>query len=499
MGPAQVRADGAPVANYTSRLASFAANLGYDDLPPAAVAHAKLCLLDTLGCGLYGSTLPWSRILLDTSEALGRGGPGTAWGSGRPLSAPDAALVNGTAVHGLELDDLHKHSIVHPGSVVLPAALALAEHEAAAHGTVTSGRQLLTAVVAGYEVAARVGMSVGTAHLIHGWHPTGTHGTLGAAAAAGHLLGLDPDRMVHALGIAGSQASGLMAAQYASMVKRFHAGRASQSGVYGAVLASRGFTGITELFESEYGGYCGTFSPSHDLTRLVAGLGEFWEITTVGFKPYATNGSCHTTIDALLEMRRTHGVSAETVARVTVHTSTATAKHVGWRYVPDSVTTAQMNLPYIVAVTLTDGAAFVAQFSAERVRDPELVALAGQVDVLVDPAIDALGDKARHAMRIEVTRTDGTVLHATREYAKGSALAPLTPAEVDAKFESLAGRLLNPGQVDRLRTLVGELDKHDDIGELIRALVPAESPSTARQSGANAPATSDGRLLEEPR
>jgi aconitate decarboxylase len=467
-----VRRDGVPATGYTRRLASFAADLRYEDLPPDVVAHVKLCLLDTLGCGLYGSTLPWSRILLGTVGAFGQPGPATAWGSGQPLSAPDAALVNGTAVHGLELDDLHKHSIVHPGSVVLPAALALAEH-AAAHGTTVEGRRLLTAVVAGYEVAARVGMSVGTAHLVHGWHPTGTHGTLGAAAAAGAILGLDPDRMVHAFGIAGSQASGLMAAQYAAMVKRFHAGRAAQSGVYGAVLASRGFTGITDLFESEYGGYCTTFSPSHDLTKLVAGLGEVWETGAVGFKPYASNGSCHTAIDALLELRRTHGLSAEEVRRVTAYTSTATAKHVGWRYRPDSVTTAQMNLPYIVAVTLTDGAAFVEQFSEERVHDPRLVALAQRVDVVVDPDIDARGDKARHSVRIVVTRTDGTVLEASREYAKGSAFDPLTPAEVDAKFDRLAGRVLGPDRADRIRTLIAGLDDREDVRDLVHALAAA--------------------------
>ena len=165
------------------------------------------------------------------------------------MSPAAAALANGTMVHAFELDDLHKRSIVHPGSVVITPALAVAEYLQG-----VSGERFLTAIIAGYEVAARVGMSVGAAHLVQGWHPTGTHGTLGAAAAASSLLGLTDKQMQHALGIAGSQSAGLMASQFASMVKRFHAGRAAQSGVYGAFLARRGFIGITELFESSMEG-----------------------------------------------------------------------------------------------------------------------------------------------------------------------------------------------------------------------------------------------------
>ncbi|MGH3745997.1 MAG: MmgE/PrpD family protein, partial [Micromonosporaceae bacterium] len=215
--------------NSTQRLAGFAAQLRYQDLPAAVVEHVKLCLLDTVGCALHGATLPWTRILRETIAELDGGGSCVIWGRPERQSCVHAALVNGAAVHAFELDDLHKVSIVHPGSVVVPAALAVAEHTGG-----VDGRRLLTAIVAGYEVAARVGMSVGAAHLRAGWHPTGTHGTLGAAAAAGSILGLDPERMTHALGTAGTQASGLMAAQYAAMVKRFHAGRAAQSGVYSA-------------------------------------------------------------------------------------------------------------------------------------------------------------------------------------------------------------------------------------------------------------------------
>lgn len=229
----------------TRDLARFAAELTFEKIPPPVVEHIKLCLLDTFGCGLFGSTLPWSKIVADFARDLGGKRESTVWGRNFKVSAPNAALANGTAVHSFELDDLHKTSIVHPGSIAVSPALAMAEHIGGCNG-----KEFLTAVIAGYEVAIRVGMSVGTSHLERGYHPTGTNGTFGAGAAAGRILGLNADKMTEDLGIAGTQAAGLMAAQYSAMVKRMHAGRAAQSGVYGALLAQKGLTGITNYSRS---------------------------------------------------------------------------------------------------------------------------------------------------------------------------------------------------------------------------------------------------------
>jgi 2-methylcitrate dehydratase PrpD len=449
----------------TRRLAAFASSLTFGDVPRGVVDHAKLCLLDTVGCGLFGSTLSWSRILAGCVHELEPAGSSTLWGLSPKTSPTGAALVNGTMVHGFELDDLHKRSIVHLGSVVTTAALAVAESLGGCSGT-----RFLTAVIAGYEVAARVGMSVGAAHLLAGWHPTGTHGTLGAAAASGSLLRLTPEQMQHALGIAGTQACGLMASQFGSMVKRFHAGRAAQSGVYAALLARRGFTGILPLFESEYGGYLTTLSPRSDRALLTAGLGETWETGVVGFKPYSTNGSCHTSIDALIEMKQRHGFGGDEVEAVRVFTSSATKEHVGWPYRPDSVTTAQMNLPYIAAVTITDGEAFVDQFTEERTRDERLVALARRVDVTADPGIDAKGDAFRHAIRIEVVLKDGRVLKDARESAKGSAASPMSREEIETKYAKLAGKALPHARARRVQALVYGVDALADVGLLATEL-----------------------------
>jgi aconitate decarboxylase len=460
-------------ATSARALAGFLADLTPADIPDEVFSHARLCLLDTLGCGLFGASLPQASIVRDMLAAQGSSGTSLAWGTRDCFPAADAALVNGTAVHAFELDDLHPRSIVHPGSVVASAVFG-----ALPLRTGATGMDVLTAIVAGYETAARVGSAVGSAHLIAGWHPTGTHGTLAAAAGAGVLLGLDAGRLANALGIAGSQSAGLMASQYESMVKRFHAGRAAQSGTYSALLAERGYIGIKDLFEAEYGGYLGTFSPRADPAWLTRGLGTTWETLAAGFKPYSTNGSCHPTIDCLRELRSAYGITRDDVASVEIWASTATVKHVGWRYRPDTVTTAQMNLPYIVAVVLTDGEAFTGQFTDERIREPELVEFSDRVHVHADPDIDAEGDGGRHKTRLQVILRDGQSFAAERSHAHGSSADPMSVTEVREKFRRLSRTALDDAAVTRLEAVVDRLESEADLRELTGLLQPG--PAAAR-------------------
>lgn len=438
----------------TQEVARFIASVGSEDVPDDIRAHARRSLLDTVGCGLYGSTLRWSRILRSTLGEIDGGDACGVWGTGTRLSGPHAALANGAAVHAFELDDLHKESILHAGSAATPAALAAAEMCGG-----VAGDRFLTGVIVGYEVGARVGMTMGTAHLLQGWHPTGTHGALAAAAAAASVFGLTHEQAQHALGIAGSQAAGLMAAQYFSMVKRFHAGRAAQSGLYAALLARAGYTGIANLFESEYGGYCSTFSPTYDLVSLTDGLGSRWEAGRVGYKPYSANGSCHPAIEIVQEIRKRNGITADMVDEVRVFASSATVAHVGWPYEPKSATTAQMNLSYIVAVTLVDGEAFVDQFSESRISDPTLIELAGRVTVSADPDIDRGGNAHRHSTRISIHLKDGRVFGGAKQFARGSAAAPLADEEVRAKYRRLAGSVLTATRVADLEVTIDRIDQ----------------------------------------
>src|SRR5262245_62202140 len=207
---------------HTRRIAEFVAGLRYERIPQEVRERIKLLILDSLGCAIYGARLEWCRILRAMLEGLDATRTTSVWGTPLRLSSPHAALINGTQVQGFELDDVHRHGVLHVGAVTLPTLIAVAESHAR-----LSGEEFLAAAVAGYEIGPRVGRCMGQEHIGQGWHSGATLGVFSAAAAAARGLGLDADKCVHALGIAGTQAAGLMAAQYGAMVKRMHAGRSS--------------------------------------------------------------------------------------------------------------------------------------------------------------------------------------------------------------------------------------------------------------------------------
>src|SRR5216684_6367220 len=402
---------------YTRRIAEFISQLKYEDIPGEVRERLKLLILDSLGCAIYGAHLQWCRILRETLEQVDKTRETSIWGTDRRLSSAHAALVNGTQVQSFELDDVHREGVLHVGAVTLPALIAVAQTHAQ-----LSGRDFITAAVAGYEIGPRVGLCMGPEHIGQGWHSGATVGVFSAAAGAARGLALDAGKAVHALGIAGTQASGLMAAQYGAMVKRMHAGRASQSGLYGALLAEQGFTGIEDVLESEYGGFCTTFSRSNDRFRLVeltAGLGETWQTMGVALKFYACAASNHTTLDALRELRARKAFGVEDVQKIVVHGSQVTADHVGWKYEPNGLTAAQLNLPFCVATYLLEGDCFVEQFTNETVADPKRMALAERIEVKADPAITAKGATCRHSVRVEVQLRGGERLECAKEAPRG--------------------------------------------------------------------------------
>jgi 2-methylcitrate dehydratase PrpD len=336
-----------------------------------------------------------------------------------------------------------------------------------------TGPDFLRAALAGYEIGPRVGLCMGPEHIGQGWHSGATVGVFAAAAGAAAGLRLSVDQTVHALGIAGTQAAGLMAAQYGAMVKRMHAGRAAQSGLYGALLAAAGFTGIADVFESPYGGFCSTFSRSHDrfnLAELTAGLGERFETFGVALKFYSCVGSNHTTLDAIRTIAARRPFRADEVAKITVHGSQATVDHVGWPYQPQGLTSAQMNLPFCVATLLAEGDVFVEQFSEAVVTDPRRMALAAKVEVLHDPAITARGAKLRHMVRVDVAFNDGAPESETVEAPRGSEQKFASEADVVEKFRKLARRTCSDAQAERIVDLVLGCDKLADVGVLVSAL-----------------------------
>jgi 2-methylcitrate dehydratase PrpD len=454
---------------YTAGIADFVARLRYDDIPDQVRTRIKLLILDSIGCALYGAGLEWTRILqrtlgeLDTTRACG------VWGTPLRLSAPHAALINGTQVQGFELDDVHRQGVLHVGAVVLPALIAIAELRPG-----MSGREFLASAVAGYEIGPRVGICMGPEHIAQGWHSGATLGVFSAAAGAARALRLDPERTVHALGIAGTQAAGLMAAQYGAMVKRMHAGRSSQSGLYGALLAEHGFTGIRNVLESEYGGFCSTFSRSQDrfdLSALTAGFGSVWQTMGIALKFYACVGSNHTTLDAIRSIREARPFAPNDVTRIVVHGSQVTMDHVGWKYVPQGLTSAQLNLPYCVATLLLEGDCFVDQFTEDKVADPERMRQAEKVEVQHDAEITAKGSKFRHMVRVQVFFRDGTMLERTVQAGRGNEKDFASEADIVGKFTRLATHVIARPQADAIVEWILALDRQADAASLARLLV----------------------------
>ncbi|MBI4522225.1 MAG: MmgE/PrpD family protein [Deltaproteobacteria bacterium] len=454
-------------ASPTRILAEYVSSLSYTGLPAEVIAHIKLCLIDTLGCALFGSTLPWGKIVTDFAKEMGSGKGALIWGDGAEVPSTSAPLANGTLVHSFELDDLHRVGVIHPGAETIPAADALVRPA----GSV-DGKQFLTAVVAGYEVGCRVAMTGGASQLRRGFHPSATSGTFAAGAAAAKILRLKPNETLHALGIAGTQAAGLMAAQQASMVKRMHPGRSAQAGVYGALLAAKDFTGIENILEAPYGGFCSTFCDNPNLSHLTDRLGERFETLNVGFKSYPCCGSNHTSIDALKKILREHPeVGPENVKKIRIRATRATKLHVGWPYQPNSMTTAQMNLLYCVAILLHDREFFVDQVTEESIRRPDVLKTTKKIDVIEDAQFEAMGDEGRHGVSLEVELSDGTRYKETVLHAKGSDKYPMTREEVLQKFRLLSSRVLSPSRVDKLQDTLFNLEKLEDarwLGELLR-------------------------------
>jgi aconitate decarboxylase len=461
--------DHAKVDNiHTRRIAEFVSGLTYDAVPLEVRERIKLLILDSLGCAIYGAHTPWTEILLKTLSEVDQTRTTSVWGTKARLSSPHAALVNGTAVQGFELDDVHRHGVLHVGAVTLPALIAVAENN-----TQLSGREFLAAAVAGYEIGPRVGICMGQEHIGQGWHSGATLGVFSAAAGAARGLKLDPERTVHALGIAGTQAAGLMAAQFGSMVKRMHAGRSSQSGLYGALLAENGFTGIIDVFEAPYGGFCTTFSRSTDrfnMKELSADLGERFETMRIALKFYSCVGSNHTSLDAIRAIQARRQFTLDELSKIVIHGSQVTVDHVGWAYRPEGLTSAQLNLPFCVATLLLCGDVFVDEFKPEAVHDEARIALSRKVEVVHDPAITALGSRFRHKVRVEVHFKDGTREEETREAPRGSEQSFAGSEEIVEKFRKLTRFTMQPDQQDEVIDIVLGMEKIDDMARLPRAL-----------------------------
>ena len=451
--------DRTQVPAATRELARWISELRYEAIPERSRAMVRSALLDTIGCGVYGYRTPWAQMLLKWARAGGGSQTATVWGDKAPsLRVADAALVNGTSAHAFELDDYHNAKL-HAGAVVIPAALAMAEKLG------SDGKQLVTAIAAGYETMIRSSLAMNpSATRLRGWHITGVTGPFGAAAACAVLMGLDAERTAWALGLAGTQGSGVWAFNAdGAMSKRLHAGKAAHSGVLAAELAELGFTGPTSIYEFEDGGVLKAYSDASDPAPLIADLGRTWHLDGNAVKPYSCCGSTHAYVDAALALREKLGGdwSAETPVRVGM--SKVVDVQCGFDYKPSSALNAQMSLRYIVAATLAEGQALPPQFSDEKIAEPKLVDFARALELEHDPKLDELYPK--HFAGWIAAEKNGKWERVDVLDPSGSPAAPIDAKGITEKFRGINNHL----PVDRIADVALNIEKHT-VSELLELL-----------------------------
>lgn len=448
--------------NASERLGALVAGLRFEELPAPAVRQACRMTLDSLGCALAAERedprkAELARALVHEFGAAGRA---SIVGGGRTHPAL-AALANGILVNAADNDDTHKRALLHVGSVVVPAALAVAEDRG------LDGRALVAAMVAGYEVAARVGMAVMPTHYRF-WHSTATNGTFGAAAAAAKAMDLDASRVGSALGFAGTQAAGLNAFfESGDDTKSLHPGKAAMNGVLSARLAGLGGTSPPDILGHSKG-YLAAFSAAPDPDALTRGLGEAWEVVQNGYKPYPSILASHAPIGVALEIVRHHAPDPARVESVAIHTYETVKTHFSSKRV-DSGMAARLSVPYCVAVALVDGSVTQRQFRPDRFADPAVRRLLERTEVIADPALTRLYPD-KFPARIVVTLDGGEILTAELMFPKGDPQNPLSDGELAQKFRDNADGFLSPDESDRMVDRVMRLPELADLSELTRPL-----------------------------
>lgn len=452
----------------TGRLALWLSTVRDEDVPVTVRERARHLLLDGIACGLAGAQLPWSRRAVEAMTSVEQPGGHTLIGWDQRVSGQAAAVLNGTFIQGFELDDYHPRAPLHSASLVIPALLATAEDLGGVRG-----RGFLTAAVLGFEVGPRAGMALhGGQMLSRGWHSGSVFGTHAAAAAAGRLRGLTAAGYEDALGLAGTQSAGLMAAQYEAMSKRMHHGFSARSGYYAAVFAAYGYTGIKRVFEREYGGWTAVFGEGHDPdpAQVAAELGTRWETEHIALKAYAAMAGLHAAIDGTLA-ERANGLTADDIERIDVTVSHPVYHH-GW-WVPERPLTAiggQMNLGYAIAAALIDGEVLAAQFTPERLDDDAIWRLIGRTEVHLDETFETPEGPGRYTTDLAFTTTGGEVRRRRVRTPPGGADRPLDNGRIRAKYAALTEGIVPPVRRDRIEALVLGLDDDPPIEELTDAL-----------------------------
>ncbi|MCC8060491.1 MAG: MmgE/PrpD family protein [Clostridiales bacterium] len=419
--------------NFTRELAQYVTELRYEDLTPNAIEMAKKCVLDFLGCCIGGSEERPAQImrnvLLTENPATGNV---TVFGrESIQTGVLNAAACNGTSAHALDMDDVVNACYGHPGPVVISAALAVAERIEA------SGKELLTAIAAGYEVMIRVAEAV-LPDSYYYWHTTSTSGTFGAAAAAGKLLELDTGQMVHCFGSAGTQAAGLFEfLRDGADSKTLHAGKAAYNGVLAAYLSKNGFTAAQRILEGEKG-FCRAMMKEPRLDCITKGLGDNFQIEETSFKPYACCRWIHALINGALSLRDEYLIKTEEVSSISL-AAYPTALDITDNSTPKTVYGCKFSMQYCVAAALLFGEVGTEIFCEENIQNKEILRLMSLTNIR---AVKISDDAAEvNYSEIEIELRNGTRYQKTIRYALGDPKNPMSFEDMCKKFNDLAGKI----------------------------------------------------------
>lgn len=458
------------MTDISRRLAQFAYDLGYESLPKDVVERTKLLILDTAGIMVRArNDVESTPSMVRAIKALGLDNGECAVPGDTATYAPSAAaLLNGTLAHSLDFDDTHAEASLHSSAPIVPAALAAAEMTGA------SGKDLIAACVAGYEIQIRLALALGPSdHYDRGYHPTATCGIFGAVAAAGKLLGMDVDQIESAFGIALSQTSGSM--QFladGSWTKRSHVGQAAQNGLMCAVLAKEGFIGPKQAFEGKWG-FLHAFAPNADGEKAVAALNENWETMRLAVKPFPSCRYTHAAMDALKKIMQDEGVTADEVETVEIGLPRTGMKIVSEpvdaKHNPQSVVDGQFSMPFCAAIVLREGTMLWDHY-ATHLTDPETLALTKKVTCVNDPEVEALFP-ANMAGKATVKTARGT-FSVLVDMPKGEPGNFMTPEEFRGKFDGLAEPYLGVDGCNRFADAILGLEAQNSVSAVLAAGKP---------------------------
>ena len=442
-----------------NRLAKHFCSVTFNDLSADHIAKMKLFLLDWLGSAYAGKDLPPIRMMRKVAASLGGTPEATSIPDGARTNCLLASLLNGASSHIVEMDDLHRESIIHPAAAILPAALAAGEREGVA------GKDLIVATSVGYEVGIRLALAVGPSHYRF-WHTTSTCGTFGAAAAAAKALRLNEDQFAWAMGSAGTQAAGLWEfLGESAMSKQLHAGKAAMNGLLAALLAKEGFTGARRILEGEKGFFRAT-SQDFDESVCIADLGKVFHSERNSLKYHASCGHTHSAIDAVLLAAGGRTLRPDEVEAVMLHIYQAAIDLLG-NIEPKTPYLAKFNLPFCVATALRYGRAQPGDFTQERLVDKDLLQLMTKIRVAGDPDLTGAYPRKWPA-RVTIALKDGRRLAAANEYPKGEPENPLSEREVIEKFKCLTGEILSPARAEAIIERVLGLESMGNVNDLLK-------------------------------